>query len=130
MLHLRLTEPDSDIIITSIGGVKGDPGADGATGAAGAAGSDGADGADGGGASNFLELDDTPSSFGTSGQIIVVNNSADGFDFMTAPSGGGGAFRFHRSRRYALDDHGKPDRPLERCWRCFGIRARDDCANQ
>ena len=51
------------------GGVKGDSGADGAD-----------------GDQTFLELDDTPNSFGTSGQILEVNSSADGFDFVDAPS--------------------------------------------
>ena len=44
------------------------------------------------GVSNFIDLNDTPSSFGSAGQHVVVNSSADGLVFVDAPSGGDDAF--------------------------------------
>ena len=43
--------------------------------------------AGGSGATNFLELNDTPSSFGTAGQVVAVNSGADGLEFSTLTTG-------------------------------------------
>ena len=42
------------------------------------------------GALSFLDLTDTPSGFGTAGQILQVNSAGTGLVFADAPSGGGG----------------------------------------
>ena len=47
----------------------------------------------GGAATTSLELTDTPSSYGTAGQVLRVNSGADGLEFATV-SGGGGASAF------------------------------------
>lgn len=39
----------------------------------------------------FLELSDTPSSYaGAGGKFVAVKSTADGLEFVDAPSGGGG----------------------------------------
>ena len=45
----------------------------------------------GGGSSTIIGLSDTPSSFGTAGQALVVNSNADGLVFDDI-SGGGGSY--------------------------------------
>ena len=45
----------------------------------------------GGGANTFLELSDTPSSFGTAGQIVAVNGTGDGLIFTDDQTGTGEA---------------------------------------
>jgi len=47
----------------------------------------------GGAATTSLQLTDTPSSYGTAGQVLRVNSGADGLEFATV-SGGGGASAF------------------------------------
>jgi len=41
----------------------------------------------GSGATTFLQLTDTPSSFGTAGQVATVNSTADGLEFTTVSAG-------------------------------------------
>ena len=60
--------------------------ADGAGGSAWEAASGG-----GGGSSTFLDLTDTPSAFGTAGQVAAVNTAGDGLIFADAGGGGGGS---------------------------------------
>lgn len=43
----------------------------------------------GGGSGTFLALTDTPVSWGTAGQVPVVNSSANGLEFVTLAGGGG-----------------------------------------
>lgn len=45
----------------------------------------------GAGASTFLELSDTPASFGTAGQIVAVNGTGDGLIFVNDQTGAGEA---------------------------------------
>ena len=47
-------------------------------------------GGGGGGASDFLSLDDTPSAFGTSGQVPAVNTAETALEFVDQSGGGGG----------------------------------------
>ena len=42
------------------------------------------------GAQAFLSLTDTPSAFGTAGQVLAVNSAADGLEFVDAATGSGG----------------------------------------
>jgi plastocyanin len=44
----------------------------------------------GSGATNFIELSDTPSSFGTAGQVVAVNSTGDGLIFTDDQTGTGG----------------------------------------
>lgn len=46
----------------------------------------------GSGSSTFIGLSDTPSSFGTAGQILKVNSGATALEFADESSGGGGSF--------------------------------------
>ena len=47
-------------------------------------------GGGGGGASDFLSLDDTPSAFGTAGQVAAVNTAETALEFVDQSGGGGG----------------------------------------
>ena len=46
-------------------------------------------GGTGGGSTTFLGLTDTPSTFGTAGQVVVVNSGANGLTFADGGTGGG-----------------------------------------
>ena len=47
-------------------------------------------GGGGGGVSDFLSLDDTPSAFGTAGQVPAVNTAETALEFVDQSGGGGG----------------------------------------
>ena len=79
---------DGIFALIKVGGAKGDTGATGIQGNAGNDGDDGdtgdtgatgAAGADG--AADFLTLTDTPSAFGTEGQVLTVNSDTDALEF-------------------------------------------------
>ena len=55
-------------------------------------------GGGGGGASDFLSLDDTPSAFGTAGQVAAVNTAETALEFVDQSGGGGG--RYHGTGPY------------------------------